>query len=381
MTKMTRLHVVLLIVVGLLVAGFAGANTLEARYQRWMETAQVGAYQPEEEDWDAILAAAKLESPITIYADTSRVLAMVDLFNERFGLRAEAINLRGTEIIERVRREWDAGLYNVDVVLTTSPAMVQEQLMTRKAITRYVPRELLAVIDPKSIEPVLVHRYSVGTWYYKSPDMEVPYSNIWELTTEKWRNKVAMTNPLTSGTTVEYFVGLVANADEMAALYEEFFGHPIRLTTENAGYEFIKRLLDNDVRIVASFRDVATAVSNTPDYFAGFGTQSAYRDVISGVYDFEIDTKINPAVLSPRIIAMGTFTNSPNQAKMMIRWLMSQEGGEPWWGVDFPSSPLVETTGEMAALTLDTFTRLWDTPLELQLELRDDVSDFFILYQ
>ena len=354
----------------------------EAEYEEWLQRAQFGEYQPEEEDWDEILEKAKEEPPITIYSGTSRSIPVADALNEEHGLEIEVLNIRANEIVERVRREFSAGLHEADIIMAGAADAVYDQLLLSNAITRYVPRHIEEAIDPRHIEPLMVHRYSVGTWYY-STDEEgvVPYENIWELTTEKWNNRIAMQSPLDSGTTMDYAIGIVSNADKMEELYEDYFGEPIELTTENAGYEFLKRLLDNDARILDSFRDVADAVTRADGHFAGFGTQSPYRDVIEGIYDFELDTDINPAVLSPRVIAVGTFTESPNKVKYVINHLVSQEGGEPWWGADFPANPFVESTGAMADLTLDSFDKLWDTPLDQQLILRDQVADFFIMHE
>ncbi len=374
-------HVVIAALVMGLVAG--AGSVLAAELDAWLQSAELGEYQPVAEDWDAIAEAAQSEPPLTLYTDTSRAFPVVEQFNELFDVEVEAINLRGSEIIERVRREWDAGLYNAGVVMMGSAALVYDQLLSRNAVTRYVPREMEAVIDPRSTDPLLVHRYSVGVWYYKNADNpgQPPYENIWEMTTDSWNNRVAMSSPLASGTTMEYFIGLVSNHEQMEAMYEEYFGEPIELTTENAGFEFIKGLLENDVRLVTSFRDVADAVTRADDHFAGFGSQSAYRQVVTGEYDFELDTQITPAVLSPRLIGIGTYTESPNTAKLLIRYLTSQEGGDPWWGADFPANPMVEQTGAMADLNLESFDKLWDTPLDEQLYLRDQITDFFILYQ
>jgi len=359
-------------------------TTLGQSYDAWLQQAQLGAYQPASDDWDAILEAAKREPTLVLYTETSRAFPMVEAFTAATGVQVEGINLRGNEIIERVRREFDAGIYNVGVVLVGSGALIADQLVSRNALTAFVPTEVADVMPEAAKYPLLVHRYSVGTWYYKNEaDPNVPpYTNIWAFTTPEYTNRVAINSPLASGTTMEYFVGLVANADLMAELYEDYFGRPITLeVTENAGYEFLKRLLENRARVVPAFRDVSAAVSAGQGYFAGFGAHSAYAAVVRGEYDFQLDTDVAPAVLSPRYIGIGSFTQSPNAAKLLLRWLTSQEGGSVWWGEDFPGNPTVESTGEMTTLKLSSFDKLWDTPIDLQLQLRDDIADFFILFQ
>lgn len=367
--------------VAITVAGWAFAQT-DAEYDAWLQSAQLGAYQPEVDDWDAILEAARQEPPLTFYVATSRALGATDAFNERYGLRAEAINLGTNDLIERVRREWDAGLRTAGLIMVGNPALFQEQLLSRNAVTRFVPRELEAAMDPIETEPLLRHRYSVGTWYF-STDGErgvTPYGNIWELTTEPWRNRVATTDPLSSSTILMYFTALVSNADLMEELYVEFFGEPITLTTQNAGYEFIKRLLENDLRIVGAQRDVAEAVSVAQGNFAGMGTQSLFRLVADGTYDYDLDTAINPVVRTFQWIGIGSYTESPNQAKLLLNWLMSQEGGAPWWAADFPVSPLVEPA-EGFDLRMSDFALVWEPSVEAMIEMVDDLIDFFLLYR
>lgn len=361
---------------------FSHALTNE-EYDLWLKESELGPYQPQEENWDAIMERAQKEPPLLIYVDTSRLLPVVDAFNAEHGLNIEAINLSTNDVIERSRREWDAGLRNPGIIMTGNPALIESRLISRRAITNYVPRELQKVIPPHEWEPVLRHRYSVGTWYYKNDEGKtgVPYDSIWALTSEEWRNRVVMRDPLASGTLIAVFAALISNADELAVMYEDYFGRPIELTTPNAGYELVKRMLDNDLRIVPNARDVAETVSQATGRMVGLSTQSLYRDVIAGRYDFELDTQVAPTVLTLRNVGIGSMTESPNQAKLMVRHVMSQEGGKPWWGADFPVNPLIEPTGPMADLRLSSFATLWEPSVQEMIEIEDDFVDFFIQYR
>lgn len=376
--SMTRtISLVALVAFSVTGAAYAEEHCLD-EHDEWLRTAELGSYQPETEDWDAILAAAQDEPGLTIYSSTSRVLDVVDQMNAEWGIEMEALNLSTNELIERVRREWDAGLRNVGLVNNGNPGQMYEALVQRCALVNYVPRELQERIPEAETLPLLRHRYSVGTWYYNSPDGAVPYDNIWDLTTEEFRNRVVVRDPLESGTMMEVFTAFVMNADALGMLYEENFGVPIELTTPNAGYEFWKRMLDNDMRIVAGSRDVAQTVTEADGVMVGLSTQSAYRNVIEGIYDFDLDTQVAPTVLTMRLMGVGMKTDSPNQAKLMVRHLMSQDGGSPWWGADFPVDPAIEPTGEMADLTLDSFATLWEPKVEDQIAVRDEFIDFYL---
>lgn len=140
--SIARMLVATLAVVGLSL----GASALGQSYDAWLQQAQLGPYQQAEEDWDALLEAARSEPPLVLYTETSRAFPMVEAFEAETGLSVEGINLRGTEIIERIRREFDAGIYNVGVVLVGSGALIQDQLMSRNALTAYTPSELIPLL-------------------------------------------------------------------------------------------------------------------------------------------------------------------------------------------------------------------------------------------
>lgn len=348
----------------------------------WMQVAQVGPYQPEVEDWDAIAEAARNEPPALVYSNTSRIFRVLDAFNEMYGVTVEALNISSAPLVERLRIEYDSGIHDVDVILYGSvPRSYNQLIQQRQALIHYAPRELEAKLQPVDLVPTLMHRYEVATWYYKTdrPDGSPPYDNIWELTEDHFRNRVVWRSPLDSGTVLDVMVAIVANAEKMEALYEEYYGRPITLTTENAGYEWIKRVLDNDSRIVVSHADVAEAVTNARAPFVGLGSQSVYRGVFEGEYDFDIDLSVNPSVLTLRPIAMGAYSKSPNTAKLLIKYLTSQEGGDPWWGADFPVDPDIVGTGFMADLRLSDFQEVWHTDIDLALILSEDVADFWLI--
>ncbi len=352
-------------------------------YHDWLREAELGPYQPQEEDWNAILSEALTEPPLKVYSATTRAVEAIEQLNEKTGLRVRTMTFSTNELIERVRREWDAGIQEAGVVFVGNPAMVKQQLLSQNAVTRYVPRELEPYIEEHEAEPLLRHRYSVGTWYYTTSDgsESVPYENIWELTSEKWRGRVVMRDPLESGTLLAVFTALIDREREMVAAYEEYFNEPPEFGSNSAGLEFLKRLLANDPIIVPNVHDVAETVTEGSAPMVAISTQSLYRQVLEGVYDFAIDTEVNPTVLTLRLIGIVSMTDAPNQAKVVIRYLMSQEGGDAWWGADFPVNQQVTPTGPMAELTLDAFETLWEPSVDEMLDTRDEFIEFFLRYR
>ena len=309
-------------------------------YDEWLRWAELGPYQPEVEDWEAIHAAALDEPALLVYANTSNIFRAVDTLLEDYpGLNIEALDISGQTIIDRIVLEWDAGLRDVGVAFMALPWIQHELLLPRGAVTRYVPRELEAQLEERFTQPLLMHRFSASGWMYNDANFdEAPWSNIWELTTEPWRNRVAVSDIADGATTPTHLTGIVQHSDEMESLYEEYFGEPIELhaTTSNAGEEFIRRLLQNDMRVLSSSREVAEAITNSEKPFAGMTVYSRLREVVEGTYRFAIDTENSPVVVSYHYVSVGSFSQSPNTAKLLIRHLTSEEGGSPWWGENFP---------------------------------------------
>jgi len=353
-------------------------------YDAWLQSAELGPYQPAVEDWDAIYERAQAEPPLLVYANTSNIFGAVEtLLADYPALNIEPLDISGQTIIDRIVLEWDAGLRDVGVAFMALPWVQHELLLPRGAVTRYVPRDLEAQIDPNFTQPLLMHRFSASGWMYNDDNFDsAPWSNIWELTTEKFRNRVAVSDINDGATTPTHFTGIIQHSDVMEQLYEEFFGEPIELhpTTTNAGEEFIRRLLQNDMRVLSSSREVAEALTNSDGPFAGMTVYSRLREVVEGTYQFAIDTQNSPVVVSYHYVSVGSFTQSPNTAKMLIRHLTSQEGGQPWWGENFPVNTSY-TLREPFTLTLADFNYGWPVDADTAIDVMDQLFDYWPLWR
>lgn len=359
------------------------AALAQADYDEWLEWAQLGEYQPETEDWDDIYARAQEEPPLLVYANTSNIFKAVEDLTEQYpGIEIEPLDIKGQVIIDRIVLEWDAGLRDVGVAFMALPWLQHDLLLPRGAITRYVPREHEAAVGATYTEPLPVHRFSASGWMYNDDNFdEAPWENIWELTTEKFRNRVAMSDIGEGATTPTHLTGLVQHSDEMERLYEEYFGEPLELhsTTNNAGEEFVRRLLANDMRVLSSSREVAEAITNSTGPFAGMTVYSRLREVNEGTYQFNIDLN-SPVVVSYHYVSIGSFSESPNTAKLLIRHLLSEEGGAPWWGENFPANSDYELTPPYT-LTLADFTYGWPVDADTAIDVMDDLFDYWPLWR
>src|SRR5690625_4619163 len=185
--KRTAAFLLSLLLAGLLAVQSAAAQDA---YDEWLKSAELGPYQPETEDWDDIYGRAQEEPPLLVYANTSNIFkAVEDLVAQYPGIEIEPLDIKGQVIIDRIVLEWDAGLRDVGVAFMALPWLQHELLLPRGALTAYVPREYAAGVDARYTEPLPVHRFSASGWMYNDDNFdEAPWDNIWELTTEKFRN-------------------------------------------------------------------------------------------------------------------------------------------------------------------------------------------------
>lgn len=375
---------VLLVIAMLTVSVVAYADD----FDDWMKAAQLGPYAPEEEDWDAIYEAAKKEGKVMIYTSTSRIFDAAQSFEKAYpGITVEAYNLSSTEVLEKIEREADSGIRNADLVMSGSLYPDSGDMLKRHVVVNYVPPEMKTVIPELFQEPLLAHRIgSVVLAYsdiaYESP----PINSIWELTRPEWKNGLIIRDPLRSQGSLMWLTMFVRHADEVAADYERVFGEPIQLTTPNAGYELIKRLLDNGLMLESGSRAVLDGVTqhNLKRPPIGATTSNKYRDVLSGDYQFEILWDLKPAVgcASKDALVIAGYAPHPNAAKLLLNWLLGAgdeegTGYEPWYVPgDFPVRGDMEAPAPFKPITEYNY---WYEDTE-SYDLSSDVLDFWLTH-
>lgn len=352
-------------------------------FDSWLKEAQMGAYAPAQEDWEAIHEAALNEPPLQVYMTSSRVNQPINTFKKLYpDLIIEGVNIPAAEMQERIRLERAAGNYNIGLLHADSPeaylAMLGDQLVS------YVPPEFIDVIPEGAREPLLVYRYlPTGVTYNNEIFPEAaPVSNIWDLTTEDFRGRVLIADPMQTGSILSYLVTLVGMEDELTAAYEKRFGEEIELREETSGWEFIRRLLENDPVIVGGTRDVAEAITNSKELLVGFNNFSRMREVSTGRYQFSFVMGMEPfdMVNLPTHLSVMAGSPSPNAAKLFVRHLLEDEGGAPWFEDGNPSSRTDWSPSEDWVKSIFDHAKV-EVDYDHLLMRSDDFIDFWTIYQ
>ncbi|WP_435168471.1 ABC transporter substrate-binding protein [Paenibacillus glycanilyticus] len=290
---------------------------------------------PAAESVDELYAKAKEEGKLIVYSTSGRANDAAETFMKQYpGIKVEVSKVKSDEMMDKVTKEQDAGQFNPDVIITkeVSGAVEEEMVMTGRYI-KYLPEDIAPMVD----EPYRTQAEAYANYvefrtlfYNKSTYAEAPVTNWWDLTTPEFKGKVYTADPLSSPAFMDLFTTMVINSDDMAAAYKEKFGKDIVLNgTDNAGYEFIKELFDNDLIVLKGSDDVLDAIGKAKSDALGLavsGDVSKNEEkgwTIAPIYD------IKPKTSVPDSGYFFIANKAPHEAaaKLFIRWMMGEKDG------------------------------------------------------
>lgn len=284
---------------------------------------------------EELYAKAKEEGKVVVYSQSSRIKDVKASFEAKYpGVTVEAFDMSTNEIVEKLVREQESGVYNADVVFVKDAlGVVSSDLVSRGILHAYKPTDIMEKLaKPFQELPGIVSYASIRTLYYNTKVYkESPVTNWWQLTEPEWKTRVLINDPLDSSDMMELLLSMIQHSDDMAAAYKELYGKEIELTEENAGYEFIARLLKNDPVLVKSSDDVVENVGNDSQAKppVGIGASSKLRNIeqkeLAIGANFNMKPKIS--VLGPTYLYVADQAKHTAAAKLMIRWMMGEVEG------------------------------------------------------
>lgn len=281
-------------------------------------------------DLQALIDAAKQEAPITVYATTGKIVQQAKDFTAKYGVEAVGIKSKSPATIEIISREAQANNVKADVALIEDAAAVKAQLFDKGYVTSWVPGDMTNDIIADYQDPLTVV-LAPNIWTYNTAQYETcPITNIWQLTEAKWKNKVAMQDPLIKPLYSDWFNQMATHYDQdIAQAYQALYGEPLTTDEASATAELIKRLAQNGPLLTRSDGDAAAAVGapDVQDSFVGLISTAKFRDNKDGM-KLGICHGMQPfiGVNYPTMGVITAGTDSPNAAKLFMHYLLTSEG-------------------------------------------------------
>ncbi|MDD3474231.1 MAG: ABC transporter substrate-binding protein [Syntrophaceae bacterium] len=340
-------------------------------------------------DLDALIAAAQEEGELIAYCGSSRVIAAGEVFTELYGITVEGTKMKDYEQNERIVRMVDSGNVQVDVTMGDSGPRYEMELIPEGYMHSWFPPDLVDVIPEKYQDPVRFlwqpRIFGYNTEVYGDG---CPVSNMWQLTDEEWSGKVVMQDPQVTSAQLDMFVDLVAHPEPLAQAYQEYYGEPLETDEKNAGWEFLKRLAENNPVIMDSDTKVADAVGGAgqTDPPIGLYSFTKHRDIEEKDLKLGACHSMEPYMgyTYPMYALIVEGAPHPNAAKLFIHCLLEGPCIEPWALDDiggFSTNPNVGSHPDNDYLSLSEWvdrTVTWQN--QDAWELEREVLDFWLLH-
>jgi iron(III) transport system substrate-binding protein len=311
--------------------------------EQWAKANGVGPYQPAEEDWEAIEAAAIKEGSVVVYANSSKFEKMLEAWNALY----PEIALEGgdtDDVATKMAAEQESGNVVGDVWFNSNGHLLYGEFMPNQWLWWYTPPGV-EVADVSSERPYALARRSVDVIGYNSEinPNGCPVTNWWQFTEPELKGKFYMEDPISDSSTTAKITLIEQNADDMAAAYQELYGkdwtedEAYGDDTPNAGFLYLKKLAQNQPGIQPGGDEVDSAyatVGMDPSSEPGYGWTGL--DSVVSTEEGELamapcyDLKPVVGILKATYLGIANNAPHPNAAKLFIKFALSEEGFEPW---------------------------------------------------
>lgn len=287
------------------------------------------------DELDELIAAAQKEGKLIVYSVTSRIHLAAEAFQAKYGIQVEAHRLSEVELVERVYQEARAGVDAVDIVLIEDYPSIKELLIEPGYLVNYVPPSAKEAVDEQYHDPLVFAYISRIIGYNTEVYAEDPFDSVWDLTTPEFRGRVMIRDLAITGEHQNAFTELIRRSDELEAEYERRFGEKLVLREANAGLEFLRRLVENDIILMTSDTRISEAVGKKGQEKPPFGffyVYSKHRDIPNKDLALTYSSNIKPFLgyYYGMYVQLASKANNPNAAKLFAHYLMTPEGYEPW---------------------------------------------------
>ncbi len=368
----------------------SGGGLSEA--EQWAKDNNLGPYTPDEEDWDAIEAAAREEGKVVVYSNSSKIEKLIEPFEEAYpGIELDGNDTEDIHI--KMSSEQKSGNVVGDVWFQSFGHVLYGEFMPNEWLWSYVPPGVEFHWEVNEERPFAIQRRSVDVVGYNqeiNPD-GCPLTNWWQLTEPELEGKFYMEDPISDSSTTAKITLIIQYADEFAEAYKSLYGKDWTTDeaydekdTPNAGYLYLRKLAQNKPGIQPGGDEVDAAFATLgmdPSVEPGYGWTglSSYKDTLEGELSMAPCYGLEPRVGILKTGYLGVATNAahPNAAKLFIKFALSEDGFDPWSKIGtYP--PVVGITVPEGMPPLDSW-KLWPSDDVFAYANMSPVRDFWAL--
>lgn len=212
---------IVLILMMTICAGCSGKerDKTDIKEDKWLESAALEAEESSEE----LYKKALKEDILIIYTVSTRIAEVKEYFEADYpGLSVEVRDIRSTNLVEEVEKNYNNGGFDCDLVLCNdNSGDYKTKLLDTGIVVQYIPWDIKEHMKEGLTGGIYSFVNEAEILFYNSSKYEsVPIQNIWELTDTKYKGTIYMPNPLRSFSTYAFCVSLFQHEGEMKKAYE-----------------------------------------------------------------------------------------------------------------------------------------------------------------
>lgn len=333
---------------------------------------------------DELVEAAKAEGPLTVYTYSSRTTKIGDAFTAKYGIKVDVTQLKDTEMIEKVSKEAAANLDAADVVFCQDGSRIYPELIMTGYVKTYIPSNVEGNLLDKEFENPLVFEAMNKVFIYNSevaPEQKL--TNIWQLTEPEYKGALQFKDPFSEAVNMNFFAMVTRDdwAEKIAQAYKDYYGKDIKLTTKNAGYEWIKAIYNNGVVLGKSDTTIAENVGakGQSKEMVGLFTLNKMRTAAAKNLALAPAYNMEPfsGFMYPAYVFITANAKATNAAKLFIEFAMSEEGWVPFNVIgDYSPVSYLSKNAEDTLNVIDWKNQLVYEDYQWCAESRADVEEF-----
>lgn len=286
-----------------------------------------------EMSYDELVDLAKQDGKLVFYGANSYLQDAANNFAEEFGIEVEFTQLGETEMIEKIAAECKTGAPTADLVCAQDTYRVNTDLIGTGYAMNWTNSRITAITGEADCTAIIWQHETKMFMYNPTLVGEDWAYNLWRITDPEYYGLFTFKTPTSEGVNLDMLTMLTSDtyAEKLAEAYKEYYGKDIVLTTDNAGWEFVKMMYENGVLLTSSDSTCATTIGDVnldKTWMGYFSTQRYSTQEAKGIklaYDYNKATPFAGYTYPVYAVVLNGCQHE-YAAKLFAEWLLSENG-------------------------------------------------------